>query len=114
MNGFSISRSIKGGTIQDEKLPSILHPLPPNFKISPLLQQAAFENPIQANMSTVNMVKYFIYKEVIPPRKDDLRQLVYLAYQTARDRKLYPKAVLIRYAPNPDSKERHSYGSPVF
>ncbi|KAJ5475335.1 hypothetical protein N7539_008401 [Penicillium diatomitis] len=47
-------------------------------------------------MSTVNMVKYYFYKGMIPKDRDRLRQLVALAYQTARDRKLYPKAVLIR------------------
>jgi hypothetical protein len=47
-------------------------------------------------MSTVNMVKYYFYKGMVPKDQDRLRQLVALAYQTARDRKLYPKAVLIR------------------
>ncbi|KAE8168550.1 hypothetical protein BDV40DRAFT_294504 [Aspergillus tamarii] len=46
-------------------------------------------------MSTVNMVKYYFYKGMVPKDQDRLRKLVALAYQTARDRKLYPKAVLI-------------------
>ena len=33
---------------------------------------------------------------MVPKDQDRLRQLVALVYQTARDRKLYPKAVLIR------------------
>jgi hypothetical protein len=51
-------------------------------------------------MSTVNMVKYYFYKGMVPKDQDRLRQLVALAYQTARDRKLYPKAVLIRCVHN--------------
>lgn len=47
-------------------------------------------------MSTVNIVKYYFYKGMVPKDQDRVRQLVALAYQTARDRKLYPKAVLIR------------------
>ncbi|KAF5855993.1 hypothetical protein ETB97_008112 [Aspergillus alliaceus] len=47
-------------------------------------------------MSTVNMVKYYFYKGMVPKDQDRLRKLVALAYQTARDRKLCPKAVLIR------------------
>ncbi|PYI21632.1 hypothetical protein BO99DRAFT_60249 [Aspergillus violaceofuscus CBS 115571] len=47
-------------------------------------------------MSTVNIVKYYFYKGMVPKEQDRVRQLVALAYQTARDRKLYPKAVLIR------------------
>ncbi|EHA19810.1 hypothetical protein ASPNIDRAFT_39238 [Aspergillus niger ATCC 1015] len=47
-------------------------------------------------MSTVNMVKYYFYRGMLPADQDRLRQLLALAYQTARDRKLYPKAVLIR------------------
>ncbi|KAJ9256503.1 hypothetical protein DTO207G8_2506 [Paecilomyces variotii] len=47
-------------------------------------------------MSTVNMVKYYFYKGMVPKDKTRLQQLLALAYQTARDRKLYPKAVLIR------------------
>lgn len=54
-------------------------------------------------MSTVNMVKYYFYKGMVPKDQDRLRQLVALAYQTARDRKLYPKAVLIRCVHNLDS-----------
>lgn len=54
-------------------------------------------------MSTVNIVKYYFYKGMIPKDQDRLRQLVALAYETARDRKLYPKAVLIRCVQNLDS-----------
>lgn len=60
---------------------------------------------IQANMSTVNMVKYYFYKGMVPKDQDRLRQLVALAYQTARDRKLYPKAVLIRCVLNPFERD---------
>lgn len=49
-------------------------------------------------MSTVNMVRYFFYRENFPRTQKRLQTLVGLAYQTARDRKLYSKAVLIRYA----------------
>lgn len=48
-------------------------------------------------MSTVNIVKYYFYKGMMPQDKELLRNMVSLAYQTARDRKLYPKAILIRY-----------------
>ncbi|KEZ43388.1 hypothetical protein SAPIO_CDS4557 [Scedosporium apiospermum] len=47
-------------------------------------------------MSTINMVKYYFYKDMLPSNQRQLEQLVALAYQTARDRKLHPKAVLIR------------------
>ena len=43
------------------------------------------------------MVKYYFYKGMVPKDQHRLRSLIALAYQTARDRKLYPKAVLIRY-----------------
>ncbi|KAK3937193.1 hypothetical protein QBC46DRAFT_17124 [Diplogelasinospora grovesii] len=46
-------------------------------------------------MSTINIVKYYFHKDHIP-RPERMRQLVALAYQTARDKKLYPKAVFIR------------------
>ncbi|KAJ5188448.1 hypothetical protein N7472_007462 [Penicillium cf. griseofulvum] len=42
------------------------------------------------------MVKYYFYKGMLPKTEERKRQLIALAYQTARDRKLYPKAVLIR------------------
>ncbi|OJZ86476.1 hypothetical protein ASPFODRAFT_134323 [Aspergillus luchuensis CBS 106.47] len=48
-------------------------------------------------MSTVNMVRYFFYKGCLPDTQQRLQELVAVAYQTARDRKLYPKVVLIRY-----------------
>jgi hypothetical protein len=47
-------------------------------------------------MSTVNIVKYYFYKGMIPQTAKKMEGLISLAYQTARDRKLYPKAVLIR------------------
>ncbi|TWU73013.1 hypothetical protein ED733_000054 [Metarhizium rileyi] len=46
-------------------------------------------------MSTINVVRFFIYSKMsLSPEK--LHQLVNLAYLTARDRKLYPKEILIR------------------
>ncbi|KAK2737610.1 hypothetical protein FQN55_000966 [Onygenales sp. PD_40] len=51
-------------------------------------------------MSTVNLVKYYFYKGMIPRDPDLLQNMVSLAYQTARDRKLYPKAILIRSRPH--------------
>lgn len=51
-----------------------------------------------ATMSTINIVKYYFHKEYIPKTPEGMRQLVALAYQTARDRQLYPRAVFIRYA----------------
>jgi hypothetical protein len=65
-------------------------------------------------MSTVNMVKYYFYEGMVPKDQDRLRQLVALAYQTARDRKLYPKAVLIRYVHNLDPGKTCLYGIIVF
>ncbi|KAK2765451.1 hypothetical protein FQN54_008304 [Arachnomyces sp. PD_36] len=47
-------------------------------------------------MSTVNMVRYYFYKENFPRTAERMQALVSLAYQTARDRKLHPKVVLIR------------------
>lgn len=47
-------------------------------------------------MSTINVVKYYFYAGMMPQNQERLRGLIALAYQTARDRKLYPKAVLIR------------------
>ncbi|EDP50770.1 hypothetical protein KXV70_001074 [Aspergillus fumigatus] len=47
-------------------------------------------------MSTVNLVKYYFYKGMMPKDPELLKNMVSLAYQTARDRKLYPKAILIR------------------
>lgn len=48
-------------------------------------------------MATVNMVKYYFYKGMMPKDPELLQNMVSLAYQTARDRKLYPKSILIRY-----------------
>ncbi|GAW18760.1 hypothetical protein ANO14919_082420 [Xylariales sp. No.14919] len=47
-------------------------------------------------MSTINVVRYFFYKNAMPKDKARLERMVALAYQTARDRKLHPKAILIR------------------
>ncbi|OJJ45153.1 hypothetical protein ASPZODRAFT_100375 [Penicilliopsis zonata CBS 506.65] len=47
-------------------------------------------------MSTVNVVKYFFYRGFVPKTEERARQLITLAYQTARDQKLYPKEILIR------------------
>lgn len=48
-------------------------------------------------MATANMVKYYFYKGMMPKDPELLQSMVSLAYQTARDRKLYPKKILIRY-----------------
>ena len=48
-------------------------------------------------MATVNMVKYYFYKGMMPKDPELLQNMVSLAYQTARDRKLYPKSILVRY-----------------
>ena len=48
-------------------------------------------------MSTVNLVKYYFHKTMYPQSEERLRKIIALAYQTARDRKIYPKAVFIRY-----------------
>ncbi|KAK7428150.1 hypothetical protein QQZ08_005390 [Neonectria magnoliae] len=47
-------------------------------------------------MATVNIVKYYFHKGNVPRDPERMRKLVALAYQTARDRQLYPKAVFIR------------------
>ncbi|KAB8201511.1 hypothetical protein BDV34DRAFT_229271 [Aspergillus parasiticus] len=47
-------------------------------------------------MSTINMIKYYFYEGMMPQNRKRMESLIALAYQTARDRKLYPKAVLIR------------------
>lgn len=47
-------------------------------------------------MSTINMIKYYFYKGKMPKNANDLKSVVALAYQTARDMKLYPRAILIR------------------
>ena len=54
-------------------------------------------NRYLAIMATVNMVKYYFYKGMMPKDPELLQNMVSLAYQTARDRKLYPKSILIRY-----------------
>jgi len=47
-------------------------------------------------MSTVNLVKYFFYGGAMPKNQKHMEKLIALAYQTARDKKLHPRAVLIR------------------
>lgn len=58
-----------------------------------------------ATMSTVNLVKYYFYKGMMPKDPELLRNMVSLVYQTARDRKLYPKAILIRYVKSQDYRQ---------
>lgn len=48
-------------------------------------------------MSIVNIVKYYFYMGMMPTDSVLLRNMILLAYQTARDRKLHPKAILIRW-----------------
>lgn len=64
--------------------------IPFNSSQKPIHQRFA------ANMSANNIVRFFTYKDM-GLRKDQLEQLVRLAYLTARDRKFFPKEVLIRY-----------------
>ncbi|KAH7153327.1 hypothetical protein EDB81DRAFT_584572, partial [Dactylonectria macrodidyma] len=47
-------------------------------------------------MSTINMIRYYFHKnrERLPEAR--IRRLITLAYQTARDKELYPRAVFIR------------------
>ncbi|KAK7398742.1 hypothetical protein QQX98_011886 [Neonectria punicea] len=47
-------------------------------------------------MSTINVVRFFTYP-TMTLKPGQLQQLVNLAYLTTRDRKLYPKEILIRY-----------------
>ncbi|KAK5996195.1 hypothetical protein PT974_04623 [Cladobotryum mycophilum] len=47
-------------------------------------------------MSTINVVKHLMYKGIVPKDSAQRQKLMALGYQTARDRSLYPKAVLIR------------------
>lgn len=49
-------------------------------------------------MSTINIVKYYFYKGMMPKDPEKLRYMIAVAYQTARDRQIFPKEVLIRYA----------------
>lgn len=48
-------------------------------------------------MSTINIVRYFFQRGVLPKNAAERQGLIALAYQTARDKGLYPKAILIRY-----------------
>lgn len=48
-------------------------------------------------MSSINFVKYYFYKGTMPTDQSKLKNLIAIAYQTARDKRLYPKAILIRY-----------------
>jgi hypothetical protein len=47
-------------------------------------------------MTTINMVKFFFLKKTMPSNPKDVHALMTLAYQTAREKDLYPKAILIR------------------
>jgi hypothetical protein len=58
--------------------------------------ELVYQFPLSAIMSTVNMVKYYFYKGKMPKNPTDLQHMVALAYQTARDMKLYSRAILIR------------------
>ncbi|KGO75013.1 hypothetical protein PITC_032510 [Penicillium italicum] len=53
-------------------------------------------------MSTVNLVKFYFYKGMMPKDPELLKNMISLAYQTARDRRLYPKAILIRHQEDPN------------
>merc|ERR1712224_752668 len=53
------------------------------------------------DMSTINVVKYYFHKANIPATEARTRQLIALAYQTARDKELYPQAVFVRYVTPP-------------
>ena len=100
--GNSIGKIIKADTGRNAtQLYSTI--VPPYFKAESIASTAINLDAIQVNMSTVNIVKYYFYKGMIPKDQDRLRQLVALAYETARNRKLYPKAVLIRCVQNLDS-----------
>lgn len=46
-------------------------------------------------MSTVNFVRFYFRAGMIPRDKQQLNSMAALAYQTARARRLYPKAILI-------------------
>ncbi|KAM4064709.1 hypothetical protein HRG_004930 [Hirsutella rhossiliensis] len=47
-------------------------------------------------MSSINIVKYYFQATQVPRSEVRMRQLIALAYQTARDKQLYPKAVIVR------------------
>ncbi|KAF5535173.1 hypothetical protein FNAPI_12142 [Fusarium napiforme] len=47
-------------------------------------------------MSTVNIVKYYFHARNVPVSEERMRRLIALAYQTAREKELYPKAVFVR------------------
>ncbi|ENH74773.1 hypothetical protein FOC1_g10003560 [Fusarium oxysporum f. sp. cubense race 1] len=48
-------------------------------------------------MSTVNIVKYHFHARNVPVSEEHTRRLIARAYQTAREKELYPKAVFVRY-----------------
>lgn len=50
------------------------------------------------NMSTINIVRFFRYSSMHIP-EEDMLELVRIAYQAARDRRIFPKEILIRSAP---------------
>ncbi|QUC22824.1 uncharacterized protein UV8b_07065 [Ustilaginoidea virens] len=47
-------------------------------------------------MSTINIVKYYFHRLNVPRTEERMRKLVALAYQSACEQQLYPKAILIR------------------
>ncbi|KAK0614607.1 hypothetical protein B0T14DRAFT_528788 [Immersiella caudata] len=55
-------------------------------------------------MSTINIVRYYFHKANVPATEERMRQLIALAYQTARDKQLYPKAIFVRYVKYSPSK----------
>lgn len=60
-------------------------------------------------MSSINIVKYYFHARQVPRSEARIRQLIALAYQTARDKQLYPKAVFVRYAVNPQPETGQDY-----
>ncbi|KAI8402346.1 hypothetical protein FOFC_17654 [Fusarium oxysporum] len=48
-------------------------------------------------MSTVNIVKYHFHARNVPVSEEHTRRLIARAYQTAREKELYPKAVFVRF-----------------
>ncbi|KAE8154633.1 hypothetical protein BDV25DRAFT_135800 [Aspergillus avenaceus] len=55
-------------------------------------------------MSTLNMVKFYFYRKQLPRMRHILHDFIKVAYQTARDRKLYPKAILVSFQIKPTLK----------
>lgn len=59
-------------------------------------------------MSSINIVKYYFQATQVPRTDARIRQLVGLAYQTARDKQLYPKQSLSGMLPcvNPGTRTK--------